>query len=232
MSYFQDNYGSVKLPIAGPDGAGGLRNAQLGAIHAIASHFTVENRPALAVLPTGAGKTAVLMVSAFLLRATRVLVITPSTLVREQIAGKFAELDPLRALAVIPETLGTPRVIEVKKRMETPADWEAVRDFDVIVSTPNCVSAAQERVCAPPPGLFDLLLIDEAHHSPAKTWQALLDQFSGRESAPGNRDTLSPRQEGDQGEIRLLLLDQESASGRHLRSHRVRCCRSRRGGTR
>lgn len=178
MSYFQDNYGSVRLPIAGPDGAGGLRNAQLGAIHAIASHFTVDSRPALAVLPTGAGKTAVLMVSAFLLRATRVLVITPSTLVREQIAGKFGELDPLRALAVIPATLGTPRVIEVKKRMETPADWEAVRDFDVIVSTPNCVSAAQERICAPPPGLFDLLLIDEAHHSPAKTWQALFDQFS------------------------------------------------------
>jgi type I site-specific restriction endonuclease len=177
MSYFSDGYTSLKLPIAGPDGLGGLRNAQLGAIHAIASHFTVESRPALAVLPTGAGKTAVLMVSAFLLRATRVLVITPSTLVREQIAGKFGELDPLRALDVIPATLGNPRVLEVKKRMATSGDWQAVRNFEVVVSTPNCISTAHDGICIPSPCLFDLLLIDEAHQSPAKTWQALLDQF-------------------------------------------------------
>lgn len=63
MTYFRDNYLAVSFPIATGESEG-LRNAQLGAIHAIASHFTLRKEPALITLPTGAGKTAVLLVSA------------------------------------------------------------------------------------------------------------------------------------------------------------------------
>ena len=72
MPYFSDHYRDLSYPLvgAGP----GLYNAQIGAIHAVASHSTVEDRPAIVTMPTGSGKTAVLMTVPFLLRSTRMLV--------------------------------------------------------------------------------------------------------------------------------------------------------------
>ncbi len=63
MTYFENNYDKVRYPIRKPNEPG-LRRAQIGAIHRIASYFTTENEPAIVVMPTGSGKTAVLMISA------------------------------------------------------------------------------------------------------------------------------------------------------------------------
>ena len=66
MDYFSSNYSRINYPIA-TETQKGLRNAQLGAIHAIGAHFSIyKTEPALVVLPTGAGKTAVLNMSAYL----------------------------------------------------------------------------------------------------------------------------------------------------------------------
>ena len=48
---------------------------------------------------------------------------------------------------------------------------------DVVVTTPQCVSPAYRRVVLPPPDFFDLVIIDEAHHEPAKTWRSLVEHF-------------------------------------------------------
>ena len=66
MSYFSNFYNRINYPIA-TETTRGLRNAQLGAIYAIGSHFTINKiEPALVVMPTGSGKTAVLNLSAYL----------------------------------------------------------------------------------------------------------------------------------------------------------------------
>jgi type I site-specific restriction endonuclease len=58
MSYFSDNYSHLTYPIETKDKPG-LRNAQIGAIHAISSHFTVHDKePAIIVMPTGSEKQA------------------------------------------------------------------------------------------------------------------------------------------------------------------------------
>ena len=177
MTYFETNYENIKLPYAEDTERSGLRNAQIGAVHAIAAHFTIEDRPAIAVLPTGSGKTAVLMISAFILRAQRVMVITPSVLVRDQIAQNFEKLSPLKEIGVISQETLCPKVFVVKSKISTIAGWHELEEYDVVVATPNCVSSAQIGICAPPKELFDLVLVDEAHHSPARTWQATLEQF-------------------------------------------------------
>lgn len=65
MSYFSELYTEIKYPIATEHSAG-LRNAQIGAIHAIASHSTLEPLDAaVIVMPTGSGKTTVLMAYSF-----------------------------------------------------------------------------------------------------------------------------------------------------------------------
>ena len=84
MSYFQDNYNNFKFALK-IDDQPGLRPAQLGAIHAAAAHFVTRSDPGIITMPTGSGKTAVLIATAFVLRPRRVLIIAPSRLVREQI---------------------------------------------------------------------------------------------------------------------------------------------------
>ncbi|MFD2368878.1 DEAD/DEAH box helicase [Brevibacillus sp. GCM10020057] len=176
MSYFSNCYNSLRYPVASEDRFG-LRRAQLGAIHAIASHFTLRNEPAIVVMPTGAGKTAVLMMTAFVQRATRVLVITPSRLVRNQIAEDFSNLDVLKKIGVLDQEVHKPKVSEVVNIISDSSGWDAIREYDVIVSTPKSISPAFENIAKPPEGFFDLILVDEAHHSPAVTWEEILKCF-------------------------------------------------------
>lgn len=91
-NYFKIHYNAVKYPIDS-EKSRGLRNAQLGAIHAISSFFTLNKKEAaIVIMPTGSGKTAVLMLTPYLIRKQRVLVVTPSKMVRGQIAEDFSEL--------------------------------------------------------------------------------------------------------------------------------------------
>jgi superfamily II DNA or RNA helicase len=176
MPYFANHYRSVSFPF--PTGnEPGLYNAQIGAAHALASHYTVDDQPAIVTMPTGSGKTAVLMMLPFLIRSTRVLVITPSRLVRSQIAEDFSSLNTLREIGVLPPNINPPSVKELADRIRSMEDWEALKEFDVVVSTPNCVSPGYLTIPVPPADLFDLVVIDEAHHSPAFTWATLLDAF-------------------------------------------------------
>lgn len=128
-------------------------------------------------MPTGTGKTAVLMLTAFMQRAKRVLLVTPSRLVRNQIHEEFADLSTLRRIGVVPEDIVRPSVHEVEGRISSLDAWEGLREYDVVVATPNSISPAIEGVAQPPEDLFDLLLVDEAHHSPARTWNEVMRGF-------------------------------------------------------
>ncbi|MDJ1470263.1 DEAD/DEAH box helicase [Xanthocytophaga flava] len=176
MSYFSDSYPHLRYPKSA-EGQEGLRKSQLGALNAIGAHFSLHQRPAVVVLPTGAGKTAVLMLTPYILEAERALVITPSRFVREQIKLDYAFLKTLKLAQTLPQDFETPSVYENTGMILAPETWEALRQYDVVVSTPNSASPAQRDIPEPPDDLFDLILIDEAHHSPAPTWNALIEAF-------------------------------------------------------
>jgi superfamily II DNA or RNA helicase len=176
MNIFKSHYNSINYPIA-ESVSPGLRRAQIGAIHAIASHFTLRNEPAIVTMPTGSGKTAVLMMAAYVLRATRVLVITPSRLVRRQIAEEFENLLTLKKATVFNLDVPAPSVYEVEGQLQNPQDWQALTNYDVVVGIPKSISPVEEGVATPPEDLFDLILVDEAHHSPATTWNAVFNSF-------------------------------------------------------
>lgn len=172
--YFQKNHRKIDLF---PDDKPGLRRPQIGAASSLMSHATRCDDPAMVALPTGTGKTAVLELTPFLWASGRVIVLTPSRLVRDQIAAGFSELKLLRDLGVLPEDLAAPSVKAVRERIKSVEEWEALRDFDVIVTTPMSASPSIEGIAAPPADLFGLAMVDEAHHSPAVSYTALLDCF-------------------------------------------------------
>lgn len=174
LNYFKENYNNVKL-FKAREKENGLRNAQLGAVYAIGAYYTKENsEKALIVLPTGTGKTAVLMLSPYILEAKRVLVITPSKLVRNQIASDFSSLKTLKNINVLPELCICPDVFELKDTNISKHISEILAS-DVVVTTPQgALEISKFEHCAKE---FDLILIDEAHHEPAKKWREAINNF-------------------------------------------------------
>lgn len=172
--FFRRNQRSIDLF---PQSQTGLRTPQLGAAAALIAHGTKTAEPAVIALPTGTGKTAVLQMTPFLWATGRVLVLTPSRMVRDQIAGGFASLQLLSELGVLRPNLDRPRIASISKRMNSVDAWERYREADVVVTTPMSTSPSIEGIANPPADLFDLVIIDEAHHSPAVSYSALLEAF-------------------------------------------------------
>ena len=122
MEYFSNHYSDLRFPLSTVENDG-LRNAQIGALHAIGAYFTLyKKNPALIVMPTGSGKTTVLILSAFLLSANRVLVITPSVLVRGQIFDEFNKLKTAKEIMKLfrqnfnaPKSLNKRIILRMKK---------------------------------------------------------------------------------------------------------------------
>lgn len=175
MGYFRENAANLKIH-EGIAPNSGLRRGQVGALHALAAHFIERQDPAIISLPTGYGKTAVLTAACFLLQARRVLIITPTGPLRNQACRAFRSLETLRKLTALPSELElpSPNVEIIEKRISSPEEWLALEQFDVVICTPHSASPEIEGVSPPPEGLFDLVLVDEGHHSPARTWAAFI----------------------------------------------------------
>jgi len=170
MSYFSDVYDKLRYPRA-DKGLKGLRNAQLGAIHAIAAHATLNIKEAnIIVMPTGSGKTAVLMMAPYVLAKQKALIVTPSIVVRGQISDDYRNLKTLKQIGVFDKGVRPPAVFELKK-MYSEAQSEFVITADVVVGTPKVSLSLSESSDS---GLFDYIVVDEAHHVPADTWQKIL----------------------------------------------------------
>lgn len=68
-----------------------------------------------------------------------------------------------------------PRVHEIKGRVES---WDTLSNFDVVIGLPQSISPSHyEEDAQPPADLFDLVIVDEAHHAPARTWRSILEHF-------------------------------------------------------
>lgn len=174
-NYFSNNYKKITYSLDSAK-TKGLRNAQIGAIHAIASFFTLQqNQAAITVMPTGAGKTAVLMLTPFLLSKNKVLVVTPSVMVRGQIAEDFQTLSTLCKANVFKESMAKPTVYEMLNKYKDEMIPE-LEKADVIVATPQCALSLSESIWAV--DNISLVEINEAHHTPAKTWQQILINLS------------------------------------------------------
>jgi superfamily II DNA or RNA helicase len=156
-----------------------LREAQLGACGAVVAHASRSEDPAQIVMPTGVGKSLVLTAAPFLLGATKVLVVAPARLVRDQLTTGFRSLQQLRDAGMASAKLKGPKV-EVARRRASENDWERWQKADVVVGTVNVLSDGYPEVTRIPRDMFDLVLFDEAHHLPARTWSSLLEAVDAR----------------------------------------------------
>lgn len=159
----------------------GLREPQIGALHAILAHWTVTDEPATIVMPTGTGKTET-MISVFIsAKCKRVLIIVPTDALRAQIAEKFLTFGVLKKFGVISSSCSYPVVGILKHKLQTAAE---VDDFfpkcNVIVTTINIAGQAKREVQERMANHCSALFIDEAHHVGADTWRAFKRTFASK----------------------------------------------------
>ena len=171
ISYFSSLYGELRFPLADADEVG-LRNSQIGAIYAVASYSTLNSKDsAVIVMPTGSGKTTVVMVVPYLLKKNKVLIVTPSAMVRGQITSDYANLRTLKYVGVFSKGTNAPSIYEAKHLYSSKKDDDSILDADVVIATHQVASSISE---AQIKNSFDYIIIDEAHHVPAPTWQRIL----------------------------------------------------------
>ncbi len=178
MSYFCKNVDKIKLMQKSVPTDKGLRECQIGAYWAVNAHFTSSDEPALVVMPTGSGKTALIELLSFGLKAKRVLVITPGAVLRDQLKDNFHELTDLVGQGILPDDIEKPKVDCQNTVITSKDQWEQLENCDVIVCTPHSISPKYHKAIAPPPeGFFDVVFFDEAHHIRAPSWEELLGMF-------------------------------------------------------
>jgi superfamily II DNA or RNA helicase len=149
----------------------GLRPPQLGALHAIGAHWSLQTVPATVVMPTGTGKTETMLAAlAAYIRGT-LLVIVPWDLLRGQTARKFLNFGLLRQLGVLPLGVPNPIVGYIAKRPESDADLAIFSSCNVVIATASSLSMGSALAIATNiAARCKTLIIDEAHHVAATNW--------------------------------------------------------------
>jgi superfamily II DNA or RNA helicase/ribosomal protein L21E len=163
-----------------PTTSKGLRKCQLGAIWALKSYFTAYSSDiaALVSLPTGSGKTALMMAACFELEVKKVLIIVPSKILRRQLWEQFSTLQILKDIGCLPADTPGIKVVEISQRITNPETWEQlIQEHDVVIAHPNSISPYYKDLSPLPSDLIDAVFIDEAHHEPAVTWTAINNYY-------------------------------------------------------
>lgn len=166
------------------DGSGeiiklGLRPPQLGALFAVLSHWKVGIRPATVVMPTGTGKTEVMLTLLVSQRLSKLLVIVPTTQLRDQIFEKFTSLGILKQFGIVGPGGKLPVVGKLEHRPKSPEEVKQYfQSCNVVVTNigvvGGCLAEVQEAIAEECSHLF----IDEAHHIPAPTWTQFRHSFT------------------------------------------------------
>lgn len=158
-----------------------LRVPQIRAYYKVYEHFIVKNNKthAIIVLPTGVGKTGLMGLLPYHICKGKTLIITPQLTIKDTVIDS---LDPEN-----PESFWYKRNI-FKKIEQTPnlieytgASTNEVLDAANIVIL-NIHKLQSRLTNSPlnflPSNYFDMIIIDEAHHSTANTWVATVEHFN------------------------------------------------------
>lgn len=155
----------------------GLRSPQIGALYASLAHWKVSENVGTVVMPTGTGKTETMLALLAKERPQCLLVIVPTAALRDQIADKFQTFGVLQQFGVIGDEAILPVVGRVEHQFSSPNDAiHFLESCNVIVATMAVIGGCSDEVQDAIARTCSHLFIDEAHHAPAKTWNAFRER--------------------------------------------------------
>ncbi|WP_299959421.1 DEAD/DEAH box helicase family protein [uncultured Roseobacter sp.] len=156
----------------------GLRMPQIGAVHATLAHWTVSDKPATVVMPTGTGKTETMLALKAISGIRRLMIVVPNDALRTQIAEKALKLGVLKTCGCLPTDAPMPIVAKLNRIPKTVDEVDEIfQRADILITTMNVASGSTPEVQARMAAHVSHLFIDEAHHVPAKTWRRFRSHF-------------------------------------------------------
>jgi DNA repair protein RadD len=154
-----------------------LREPQVEGHAAAFAHFSADGGQALEQIPVGCGKSGLITLLPFGIANGRVLVIAPNLTIRDQLVDAFSSTSPkcfYRAAAVLTDLSAGPYVAA----LDADANLSDLDEAHVAVTNIQQLSAGGGRwLNNLPEDYFDLILVDEGHHSAATSWQEVFERF-------------------------------------------------------
>lgn len=146
----------------------------------IRDHFQQENavREVGVVLPVGCGKSGLIAISPYAIGARRILVIAPGTRIRDQLDNDLRANSPTNFYErchVIPADQDFPETAIVATGR---VNFDDIRHCDAAIANIQQIAGEENRwLDQLPADFFDLVLVDEAHHNTAVSWQQVTARF-------------------------------------------------------
>ena len=158
-----------------------LRDPQREAHAATLKHFGSSGEAAILQLPVGCGKSGLIALLPFGLAHGRVLVISPNTTIRDSLYADLNITDRRscfwRKRSVLsPETMMVgPHVAVLDGKDANIHDCK--KSHIVLTNIQQLASSADRWLPNFDDFFFDLILVDEGHHSAAKSWEKVFDRW-------------------------------------------------------
>lgn len=160
-----------------------MREPQIAAYHALRTYFgdgfdAQKNVPAIVEIPTGCGKTGIICTAPFGLSRGRVLIIAPNLTIKQSVV-KSLSIGDEKALAdnfflkcrVFDRLESLPSFTVLDRHS---ANREDCLRAEIVVTNIQQMATWLKYF---EPDFFDLIIIDEAHHEPADSWQRVAEHF-------------------------------------------------------
>lgn len=159
-----------------------LREPQKIAYGKTYEHFVLNKKTtdAIIILPTGVGKTGLMGLLPYGICQGRVLIITPQIVIKDNVVGSLDPEYPNNfwlEQKVFTKFEELPCLIEYEGR-ETRDEWLELSNIVVVNIQKLQARLLNSLLNRVPPDFFDMIIIDEAHHSAALTWIDTLQYFS------------------------------------------------------
>ena len=139
-----------------------------------------EKDIALVVLPTGCGKTGVAVLAPYLLNPSSVLVITPSSKISQQIYEEFCGEEMFLLKRGIIERKDISRFCPLNPGDYIKNSKDIKKNLDerlMVVNAHKFGGNSRVKIDDIPNDCYDLVIVDEAHHYPAETWEKIVRHF-------------------------------------------------------
>lgn len=159
-----------------------LRDCQKEAYHASYDHFNKEksDRHVLVQLPTGTGKSALIAISPFQIATKKVLILTPNLTLAEQLKEDIDIIDnPENNIYKKLNIFSDEKLEELELyilKLDNKANFEDINEHQIILSNYQQFKDV-EKWFKDRENMIDLIIIDEAHHQKANTYQEIINFF-------------------------------------------------------
>jgi DNA repair protein RadD len=162
------------------DGNPYLRDSQAEGYRTAQEFFSKGGRKALIQIPVGGGKTGLIALLPFGVARGRVLVISPSLTILEELKKNLDIADRrscfwARCRVLSAETMSAGPYVAILDESANIHDCD--RSHIVLTNIQQLASSADKWLPAFPDNFFDLILVDEGHHSAARSWRKVFERF-------------------------------------------------------